>query len=139
MESQETSNNTGTVQLATEGQRIAAYFIDGVLIALVSLVPAVGIIVGVAYALTKDALPFLNGQSIGKNLMKIRVVSAVDGSPMTNNYGPVIVRGLFLSLLSIIELIVMLTNDQKQRVGDMVAKTKVVEDPNTVSIFESKK
>ncbi len=137
MENFETTNTTDTATLATEGQRIAAFLIDSLLIGLVSLIPLLGTVIGLAYLLSRDALPFLDGQSIGKNLMKIRAVSAVDGSSLTNNWAASIIRNvvLFIPLFSIVELIVMFSNDQNQRLGDQWGKTKVISEPDTKKLF----
>ncbi len=83
------------------------------------------------YLLTKDALPFLNGQSIGKKLMKIRAVTQ-DGRPLTNNWGPAILRSavLMIPCFAIVELVMLITREGKPeaglRLGDDWAKTKVV-------------
>ncbi|MEZ4919725.1 MAG: hypothetical protein R2792_11550 [Saprospiraceae bacterium] len=60
--------------------------------------------------------------------MKIRAVTE-EGAPLTDNYGASIVRNIvfMIPFFPIIELIVLLTNDKKQRLGDQWAKTKVVE------------
>lgn len=125
----QTSPLTERRMVANDGNRIVAYLIDVVLVAVVSIVPFVGWIAGLAYLLTRDALPFLDGQSIGKKVMKLRAVSAEDDQPLTNNWGPSILRNivLFIPLFPLIELIVMLTNDQKLRLGDQWAKTRVVQ------------
>ena len=125
----QTSPLTERRMVANDGNRIVAYLIDVVLVAVVSIVPFVGWIAGLAYLLTRDALPFLDGQSIGKKVMKLRAVTAEDDQPLTNNWGPAILRNivLFIPLFPLIELIVMLTNDQKLRLGDQWAKTRVVQ------------
>jgi uncharacterized RDD family membrane protein YckC len=125
----QTSPLTERRMVASDGNRIVAYLIDVVLVAVVSIVPFVGWIAGLAYLLTRDALPFLDGQSIGKKVMKLRAVSAEDDQPLTNNWGPSIIRNivLFIPLFPIVELIVLLTNDQKLRLGDQWAKTRVVQ------------
>jgi len=118
-----------TTQLdnASDGNRILAYLIDALIVGALSFVPYVGWIAAVAYFLTRDGLPFLDGQSIGKKAMNIRAVTET-GENLTNNWGPVIIRNvvLFIPLFPLIELIVMLTNDKKQRLGDQWAKTRVV-------------
>jgi len=125
----QTSPLTERRMVANDGNRIVAYLIDVVLVAVVSIVPFVGWIAGLAYLLTRDALPFLDGQSIGKKVMKLRAVSAEDDQPLTNNWGPSILRNivLFIPLFPLVELIVLLTNDQKLRLGDQWAKTRVVQ------------
>lgn len=113
--------------VANDGNRIVAYLIDSVVVFVLALVPFVGWIAGLAYAVTRDGLPFLDGQSVGKKVMKIRAVTE-DGQPLTNNWSPVIVRNivLFIPFFAIIELVVMLNNPQKLRLGDQWAKTKVI-------------
>ena len=113
--------------VASDGNRIVAYLIDSVIVFVLALVPIVGWIAGLAYAVTRDVLPFLDGQSVGKKVMKLRAVTE-DGQPLTNNWSPVIVRNivLFIPFFAIIELVVMLNNPQKLRLGDQWAKTKVI-------------
>ena len=113
--------------MASDGNRIVAVLIDGLLTFGVSLIPFVGWIVGVSYFLLKDAFPFLDGQSIGKKAMNIRVVTE-DGEPITGNYGPALVRQivLYIPFFAIVELVVMITNPLKMRLGDQWAKTKVI-------------
>ena len=83
-------------ELATVGNRILAVIIDSLIAGVCNVVPAVGTLVGLAYLLTRDALPFLDGQSIGKKAMKIRAVSAETGKPLTNDWGPSIIRNVVL-------------------------------------------
>jgi len=63
--------------------RFLAFFIDAVIVSVVGLVPLLGTLVGIAYALLRDGLTFefMDGRSIGKKLMKLKVVRH-DGSPM---------------------------------------------------------
>ncbi len=122
---QPSSSSSQTV--ASDGNRIIAYLIDVAIVVTLAFIPILGWIVGAAYLLTRDGLPFLDGQSIGKKAMKIRAVSE-DGQPLTNNWGPVVIRNivLWIPFFPLIELIVMLTNPQKLRLGDQWAKTKVI-------------
>lgn len=116
--------------LATDGNRILAYLIDVLITIGVSFVPLVGWIAGAVYFVTRDGLPFLNGQSVGKRAMNIRAVTT-EGASLSNNWGPVLIRNivLFIPVFPLIELIVMLTNPNKQRLGDQWARTKVVVEP----------
>jgi uncharacterized RDD family membrane protein YckC len=127
MEILDQPSSSNQLTTASDGNRILAYLIDIVIMFAVAIVPFVGWIASAAYALTRDALPFLNGQSIGKKAMNIRAVTT-DGAPLTNNWGPAIIRNivLFIPFFPLIELIVMLTNPNKQRLGDQWANTKVV-------------
>lgn len=112
---------------ADSGNRIVAYLIDIILMGIMWLVPIAGWIAGPAYLLTRDSLPFLDGQSIGKKAMGLRAVTE-DGLPLTNNWGPGIIRNivLFIPLFPLVELIVLLTNQEGLRLGDQWAKTRVV-------------
>lgn len=125
----QTPSSSAKLPVAGDGNRIVAYLIDIALVVAVSIIPFVGWFFGLAYMLTRDGLPFLDGRSIGKKVMKLRAVSAEDDQPLTNNWGPAIIRNivLFIPFFPIIELIVMLTNEQKLRLGDQWAKTRVVQ------------
>jgi uncharacterized RDD family membrane protein YckC len=118
---------TSTAANASDGNRIVAYLIDAILASVLSFVPYIGIVLVIGYFLTRDALPFLDGQSVGKKVMKIRAVTE-DGAPLTNNWGASIIRNiaLIIPLFPLVELIVLLTNAKKQRLGDQWAKTRVV-------------
>jgi uncharacterized RDD family membrane protein YckC len=122
-------DQSGTPELrkADPGNRIVAYLIDVILIGLISFLPIDGWIAGIGYGLTRDSLPFLDGQSVGKKAMGLRAVTE-DGQPLTNNWGPGIIRNivLWIPLFPLVELIVLLTNQQGLRLGDQWAKTKVI-------------
>lgn len=69
------------------------------------------------------------GQTIGKAIFRIRTVNE-DGLPLT--FGKAVVRHLFdlidyLPFLGITGIVVASNNKNKQRIGDLVAKTIVVE------------
>jgi uncharacterized RDD family membrane protein YckC len=68
---------------------------------------------------------FKNGQSIGKRLTKTKVVRQdLSDTTFLNTF----VRHLFdlVDLTLFIGIVVCLTNKDRQRIGDLVAKTKVV-------------
>jgi uncharacterized RDD family membrane protein YckC len=116
-------------RLAEPGRRLVAAFIDGILTAPLALIPILGLLVGLAYHLTKDALPLLNGQSIGKKAMGIRVVRQATGEPITNDYATAIVRqvSLMIPLFGFIDaLCVLFESRRRQRFGDRWAETLVV-------------
>jgi len=119
---------TPEAPLASLGNRILAVLIDGLIASACYIIPVVGALVGLAYILTRDALPFLEGQSIGKKAMKLRAVSAETGKPLTNDWGPSVIRNvvLYIPFFAIVELIVLSNNKDGQRLGDQWAKTKVV-------------
>ena len=110
----------------------AAIFIAGIV--LMNILPgflsSVVSLASLGYILTKDSLPFLDGQSIGKKVMKIRAVTA-DGRPLTGNWQTGILRNAFL-IISPVELLILLLREEKpekgRRLGDDFAKTKVIVD-----------
>lgn len=86
-------------------------------------------LVSAAYILVRDALPFLEGQSIGKKVMKTRGVHEDSGAPITNDYRTSFLRNIFLfiPIVSLIDALFIFSGDRK-RLGDRIAKTIVVYD-----------
>ena len=84
-----------------------------------------------AYILFRDALPFLEGQSVGKKLMKIRAVEQI-GAKLTNNWMTSAIRNasLAIPLFGFIEAYILYQKKEKGepliRLGDEWAKTKVI-------------
>jgi uncharacterized RDD family membrane protein YckC len=124
---------------AEVGTRVAAYVID-VLIAIVASM-LIGMVssklanvVVLGYLLTRDALPFLDGQSIGKKAMKIRAVTE-DGRSLSGNWNPGLVRNavMLIPFFPLVELVILLTGkgkpNENRRLGDQWAKTKVIKAP----------
>lgn len=121
---------------ASLGQRIGAALID-VLVAIAAgyaatrIASGLGFAVQVGYMLTRDSLPFLDGQSIGKKVLKLRAVTE-DGKSLSGNWNAGILRNVSMAIapLALVELIIMLVNNGKpgglRRLGDQWAKTKVV-------------
>jgi len=99
------------------------------------LLGTVGYLAGIGYLLTKDSLPFLGGQSIGKKVMKLRAVT-LDGKPLTGDWKTGITRNVFL-LIAIVEVVVLLLREEKpekgRRLGDDFAKTKVIVEAEPVA------
>ena len=91
----------------------------------------IGTLAAMAYLLTKDSLPFLNGQSIGKRAMKIQAVT-MDGKSLSGNWQPGVIRNvsLVIPLVLLVELMVLLTRRDNPgpllRLGDEWGKTKVI-------------
>ena len=121
--------------------RSAARIIDFILIAAaLEVLPRAGFFAGLAYLLLGDGL--LDGRSVGKKLIKIRVVSREAGTPCTVRDS--ILRnctlgaGFALSAVPWIgwifvvgaigfEFILMLGNEKGSRLGDEIAGTAVLE------------
>ncbi len=71
---------------------------------------------------------FMNGQSIGKRLMKIKVISLDGGQPTIGQY---FIRWVFRLVDFVLTgqiggLICIAVSDKKQRIGDIVAGTTVI-------------
>ena len=117
------------------GGVIDALVAVGINLALGGILPSfvgnVGFLAAVAYLLTKDSLPFLNGQSIGKRAMKIQAVT-MDGKSLSGNWQPGAIRNvsLVIPLVPLVELIVLLTRRDNPkpllRLADEWGKTKVI-------------
>lgn len=137
----------GTYTKADTGKRIVAAIIDGLISGVVGLIPIVGGLAGAAYMLVRDGLEldFMNGRSIGKNVMGIRPVQ-LDGRAM--DIGASVKRNIpfaiaplimivpilgwivapFVGLaIAVIELVLVLTDSEGRRMGDKFAGTMVVD------------
>lgn len=114
---------------ATKMQRFSAGLIDIIIsFSFAYLIPIVGSLLSVAYYLNKDAFPFLNGQSLGKKLFQIRVVSTNDNHPITSDYSASILRSVtvLIPIINFFESIVVLSG--KERFGDKWAGTIVLKE-----------
>jgi uncharacterized RDD family membrane protein YckC len=86
------------------------------------------------YALWQESL--LDGQTVGKKLMKIRVIK-IDGYQA--GFGDYLVRWLFrivevTAIMGIIGLVTLIVNKKTQRLGDMAAGTAVISLKNDITI-----
>ena len=129
-------------ELAGVGDRMAAYILDVLIYAAYGLLVAflndnISFIKG-WWTMLITALPilsyqllcevFLNGQSIGKRMRQIRVISLDGAQPSLGQY---LLRWLFRivdDMLStgVVAVVTISVSNQAQRVGDMVAGTTVV-------------
>ena len=125
--------------------RTIAKILDFIIIAAaVEIVPRAGFFAGLAYLLIGDGL--LNGQSLGKKLIGLRVVSADSQKPCT--FRDSILRNstfgigfllyqmlwfgcVFLVIVSLFEFILLLGSREQMRLGDEFAKTVVIDSPQT--------
>ncbi len=130
----QTPDSTTSRQRASKGQRIVAFGVDFLIVSvltwLLGWLPIPSYLIFVAYMVTRDAWPFLDGVSVGKKLMKIRAVGP-DGAPLTNNWELSIKRNvlMFGYILGVIaEGAMLIINDDEKRLGDQWFGTDVVQD-----------
>ncbi|WP_428667263.1 RDD family protein [Runella sp.] len=129
------------MQKADALQRFVAAFIDGIVGYLPAWILAfisfklffVGYLIAIAYLLTKDAIPatsgFFGGQSVGKKLMKIKVIKEDTGQGIEGDWGASIVRqvSLLIPLFGFVDAL-MVFGDERKRFGDKWANTIVVKE-----------
>ncbi|MBI2817039.1 MAG: RDD family protein [Acidobacteria bacterium] len=117
-------------ELAKPSTRFFAAVIDFVLGLVLLAIPWLGIVLCIVYGLVKDALPFLDGKSIGKRAMGIRAVKDPGGESLTGDYPTAIVRQISLAIpiFNIVDALMVLSTSRR-RFGDQWAKTMVVVDP----------
>ena len=127
--------HTSEVMLASIPQRLLGQMIDGLvgiaplLLLMVPLDDRTTRVVGIGWILwmlfhylLADGLP--NGQSLGKRVVGTRVVSVSTGEPCT--YLQSFVRNLLLAILGPLDWVFMF-GSRRQRLGDMSARTIVVD------------
>ncbi len=137
--------------LAPFNTRITAAAIDivvaiGIAIGLAFIVPGFGSrlawLTVLAYLITRDSLPFLGGQSVGKKAMKLKAVT-LDGKSLVNNWEAAVIRNgvLIIPFFGLVELFILLTREDKpergRRLGDEWAKTQVIPEPKPPVADES--
>jgi uncharacterized RDD family membrane protein YckC len=96
--------------------------------ALASLGILIGLSLALVYLFAKDALPFLDGQSLGKKVCSIRVVNFSTGEATTSQYGKTFVREIvqWIPLLNFIDMLTVFGAGGR-RLGDQWADTIVVD------------
>ncbi len=129
--------------LAPFGSRITAAVLDivvamGITTGLMFILPGfadrLAWLTGLGYLITRDSLPFLGGQSVGKKAMKLRVVT-LDGQSLVSNWPAALIRNgvLIIPFFGLVELFILLTREEKpergRRLGDEWAKTQVILEP----------
>ncbi len=134
--------------IAPFNTRVIAVLIDsgvavGIQLGLAFILPGfaskLAVLAALAYFVTRDALPFLGGQSVGKKAMKIRAVTR-DGKPLTGNWEASLIRSgvLCIPFFFLLELYLLLTResgpDRGQRLGDEWAKTKVIVETTPLAV-----
>jgi len=149
---------SGTAAKADTGKRVLAYIIDlAVAWALGWIIPTfIGPLLGALYLLLRDGFDFdfMKGRSLGKHLMNLRLVrldgGKVDLSTSASRnwtialaslagslgvFGGIVTLGLTFLLiivgivLQLAEVVLTLTDAEGRRIGDKLAGTKVVDQP----------
>lgn len=121
--------------------RVIAKLVDFIVIAIaVKAIPQVGYFAGLVYLLISDGL--FNGRSLGKKIIRLKVISLPSGSPgsfrdsMVRNITLILslllfkiplLGWIFVILILTLEFLLMLGNETGMRLGDDLANTKVVE------------
>lgn len=119
--------------------RMVAAMIDllvglGVTIGLSWLLPGFALrlayLAGLGYFVTRDSLPFLDGQSVGKKAMKLNVTTQ-EGVSLVRNWKVSLIRNgiLLIPFFALLEVYILLSReggvDRGLRLGDEWAKTRV--------------
>ena len=88
-----------------------------------------GAILGLAYLLTKESLPIFDGQSLGKKLLRIKVVDHDSYESIRNRYEKCLIRNitLLIPVFQFIDAFMIFSSDRK-RFGDQWAGTIVIRD-----------
>ena len=124
--------------LASLMERWLGQFLDGLIYLAIFLVGflsnttiglTVSFVVALLYLLFQDGLT--NGQSLGKKIVKTKVIHSRTASPCT--FGQSFVRNLLLAILGFIDWL-FIFGGKRQRLGDKVARTLVVK-PNGLPEF----
>jgi len=117
---------TGQTVQAPLAERFIAAFIDFAIVCGLCMFPRIGWMIGLIYHLTRDSLPFLNGQSFGKKLMHLKVVASPNQTPLTGSPEKSVIRGLvfLIPLLNLIDIWYLFTKGH--RLADKWAETEVI-------------
>src|SRR5688572_542568 len=116
-------------------KRAASAVADGILLLIFALLAGTQnsilfIVIGAMYLLLRDAL-FIPGQSVGKFLFGLRVISLGDGRPCSRLQSAqrnfiLVVPGLNV-VATALEAVAFTRDPQGQRLGDKLANTQVIE------------
>ncbi|MDA8105513.1 MAG: RDD family protein [Nitrospiraceae bacterium] len=121
--------------------RTAAKIVDFILIAaVIEIIPRAGFYAGLMYLLLGDG--FFDGRSVGKKLLRLKVLSAETGGPCSfkesilrnSTFGVgyalwivPFIGWIFIVIVSVIEFLLVLGSKDCMRLGDEIAKTVVIE------------
>jgi uncharacterized RDD family membrane protein YckC len=142
---------SGEVKRAGLLLRAIAKTLDFIIIAAIAeVIPRAGFFAGLAYLLIGDGL--FDGRSLGKKLIGLKVLSAETDKSCT--FKDSIIRNsifgigyllykipwfgwIFIVIVSIFEFIILLGSKEGMRLGDEIAKTKVVTVNEDIEITEA--
>jgi len=115
---------------------IALYLFCVKIIPIITLIPMIGWILASTYLLIKDGL--FTGQSLGKKVVNIQVIRA-DTRRAAKFRDSIRRNFVFLVpylniLMFLVEGVFVLTEDQRQRFGDRIARTRVVQGKAIISL-----
>ena len=107
-------------------ERALAAIIDIAIVGGLCLFPRIGWIVGLFYFLLRDSLSFMKGQSFGKKLMRIKVITLTEQESLVNYPEKSALRGIvsLVAGLNLIDLWFLITTGY--RLADRWAQTVVV-------------
>lgn len=117
--------------------RVIAGFIDGVIwcgvmaLFMMFLPDLIGYVLGLAYFVTRDTLPFLGGQSVGKKAMGLMAVTS-EGKSLRDDWKTGAIRNIACGIpfFVFVELFVLINRQEQPkpllRLGDEWAGTKVI-------------
>jgi uncharacterized RDD family membrane protein YckC len=113
-------------QIAFFTERMLAAFVDVAIVVGLSLFPKIGWLFGLIYFLFKDCLPLLKGQSFGRKLFKLRIVTKLDGKSLVNAPDKALIRQIIflIPLLNLYEFYCFFF--KSERLGDVWTDTTVV-------------
>ena len=120
-----------TIELnrASGADRLIAGILDGIIACLCLFIPVIGPLISFSYIVFRDSLPFFKGQSLGKQLMKLRVISEETGKDLNEEYSISLTRNIpaIIPVFNVFELVMLFKKDGK-RYGDIWGKTKVIKE-----------
>jgi len=148
MNNDEQLNLLQGIQVASPATRLMAKFTDLLFVLAIGIVGGpIGALVGFVYSLVADGMgfEFLDGQSLGKKIFKLRVIAPQTGRPIRWRRSvfrntPVGVATFFAMIpvwghiflifigffLMIFEVYMMLKNARHRRFGDLLGDTEVI-------------
>ena len=118
--------NTESFLQAPLPERILAAIIDLAIVTGFCFFPRIGWIIGVFYFLLRDSFSFLKGQSFGKKLMKMKVITIPEQESLVGSPEKSIIRGIIflIPFLNLIDIWYLVTTGI--RLADRWAQTAVV-------------